>query len=111
MAAKNNPPKTPVDPIVIVVKRRFDAPPERVFDAWLNPESLGRWLFATPGGVMKRIEVDPHVGGQFVVAEQRGEVLAEHFGRYELINRPNRLVFLFSVTAFKAPEEAVSRVS
>jgi uncharacterized protein YndB with AHSA1/START domain len=111
MAAKNNPPKTPVDPIVIVVKRRFDAPPERVFDAWLNEESLGRWLFATPGGVMKRVDIDPRVGGGFVVAEQRGEVLAEHHGRYEVIDRPRRLVFLFSVTGFGDPEEIVSRVS
>ncbi|HEX4413474.1 MAG TPA: SRPBCC domain-containing protein [Lacipirellulaceae bacterium] len=111
MVTKNNVPKTPVDPLVIVVKRQFSAPPKRVFDAWLNAESLGRWLFATPGGVMKRIDVDPRVGGQFVVAEQRGDVLAEHHGRYEVIDRPRQLVFLFSVTAFKDPEEAVSRVS
>src|SRR5690242_10062225 len=111
MAAKNSPPKTPVDPIVIVVKHRFDAPPERVFDAWLDQESLGKWLFATPNGVMKRVEVDPRVGSGFVVAEQRGDVLAEHYGRYEVIDRPRRLVFLFSVTGFSDPEETLSRVS
>ena len=34
-------------PIVIHVTRRFDAAPERVFDAWLDPETARKFLFAT----------------------------------------------------------------
>jgi uncharacterized protein YndB with AHSA1/START domain len=82
--------------LVLTVTRRFAASPERVFDAWLDTSALGRWLFATPGGVMKTVEADPRVGGNFVVAEQRGEVLAEHFGTYLEIDRPRRLVFSFT---------------
>lgn len=84
------------EPIVVTVTRRFDAPPERVFDAWLDPQGVGRWLFATPEGTMERVELDPRVGGRFLIAERRGGELAEHFGEYLEIDRPRRLAFSFA---------------
>ena len=82
-------------PVILRVARRFAHPPERVFDAWLDPAALGRWLFATPNGEMLRVAVDPRVGGEFAVAEKRGDAVAEHFGRYVEIERPKRLAFTF----------------
>jgi len=86
----------PNEPVVVRVTRRFDASPERLFDAWLDPATAGRWLFATPNGQMRRVAIDARVGGGFAIAEQRPDGLAEHFGRYLEIDRPRRLVFLFS---------------
>lgn len=82
-------------PVFLRVTRRFPHPPERVFDAWLDPPSLGRWLFATQSGEMLRVEADPRVGGAFTIVERRGNAIAEHFGRYVEIDRPKRLVFTF----------------
>jgi len=82
-------------PVSVTVERRLAAAPERVFDAWLDPESLGRWLFATPEGAMERVEVDPRIGGRFLVAERRGEELAEHHGEYVALDRPRRIAFDF----------------
>jgi uncharacterized protein YndB with AHSA1/START domain len=79
----------------IEVERRLAAPPEMVFDAWLDPEGVGQWLFATPGGMMEAVEIDPRVGGGFTIAERRGEELARHFGEYIELERPCRLVFDF----------------
>ena len=81
--------------VSLSVERRIAAPPEAVFDAWLDPRGVGQWLFATPGGVMEKIELDPRVGGRFAVFERRGDALAEHYGEYVELERPHRLVFDF----------------
>jgi uncharacterized protein YndB with AHSA1/START domain len=86
----------PTDPIVLRVVRRFEASPERVFDAWLQPATARRFLFATAAGEMQKVEIDARVGGGFVIVERRGEELAEHYGIYLEIDRPRRLVFAFS---------------
>ena len=79
----------------VSVSRSIAAPPEAVFDAWLDPAAARRFLFATPGGVMERAEIDPRVGGGFTVVEQRGADLAEHYGAYVALDRPHRLAFDF----------------
>ena len=84
------------DPIILEVSRHIDSPPERVFDAWLDREQVGRWLFATPEGTMERVEIDPRVGGRFLIVERRGDKSAEHFGEYLEIDRPRKLVFSFA---------------
>ena len=71
------------------VTHRFAAPPERVFDAWLDPKLAGRFLFATPTGQVVKAEVDPKVGGHFNFTDRRpdmGDV--EHVGTYLEIDRP-----------------------
>src|SRR5260370_1425749 len=48
------------------ISRRFDAPPERVFDAWLGKE-WGEWL--PPRGARCKVDrIEPRVGGQYHVA-------------------------------------------
>jgi uncharacterized protein YndB with AHSA1/START domain len=79
----------------VTLERRIAAPPETVFDAWLDPGGVGAWLFATPGGVMERCEIDPRVGGRFRIDERRDGELAEHHGEYVALDRPRRLAFDF----------------
>ncbi|MGN6109595.1 MAG: SRPBCC family protein [Kofleriaceae bacterium] len=49
----------------IVMTRTFEAPRERVFDAWTRPELLKRWLAAGRGWSMVCCEIDLRVGGGY----------------------------------------------
>lgn len=48
----------------LVLERIFDAPPEKVFQAWTDPAILPRWFaprpFTTPV-----VDIDPRPGGKF----------------------------------------------
>ncbi|SER80789.1 Uncharacterized conserved protein YndB, AHSA1/START domain [Nitrosomonas sp. Nm51] len=82
------------------VTRRFDFPAEQVFDAWLDPDKVGKFLFKTPDGVMTQVEINACVGGKFFIAEKREESEVEHVGEYLEIDRPHRLVFTFGVPRY-----------
>ncbi|HYJ52542.1 MAG TPA: SRPBCC domain-containing protein [Allosphingosinicella sp.] len=103
----------------VTVERAIAAPPEAVFDAWLDPDQAGRWLFRTPDGTLECCEIDARVGGGFRIDERRGEEIAEHYGEYVEIDRPSRLAFDFwtsfsdertRVTIDIAPNGAGSRL-
>ena len=85
----------------VVVTHRYDAAPEKVFDAFLDVSIARRFLFATATGEMIEAEVDPRVGGRYTFTERRpemGDVM--HTGEYIEIDRPRRLVFTFGVPKF-----------
>lgn len=76
----------------VTVSREIAASAEALFDAWLEPRSLGIWL--RPSVISQtRAEVDPRVGGEFRIIMVRDGAEVLHSGRYLEIDRPRRLVF------------------
>ena len=92
---------------VVRVTRHFEASPERVFDAWLDPATVGKWLFAMPPGQVTRVQIDARVGGGFLLVRRDDEDI-EHVGEYLEIDRPRRLVFTFKVPKYSAKTTQVS---
>jgi len=75
------------------VTRRFRASPERVFDAWLDPKTASKWLFAKAADQIVCAEIDGRVGGWFYIVNRCDGEDVEHVGEYFEVNRPHRLGF------------------
>ena len=82
---------TPSD-LEIVMVRLFDAPRQRVFDAWTKPELLRQW-FGRRGDILSVCEVHLRVGGgyRFVWQLREGGEMGMG-GEYREIDAPGRLV-------------------
>jgi len=85
------------------VTRRFEASPEALFDAWINPEVAGRWLFTGPTSESHETQLDARVGGKWSIVDRRDGVDYAAVGEYVEIDRPRRLVFTFGMPQF-SPE-------
>lgn len=76
----------------------FEAPPQRVFDAWTNGDALAQWMRPYDMAVVSA-EADLRIGGYFRMAllgregarGQAGEVVI--FGEYLEVEPPRRLRF------------------
>ena len=85
--------------ISVRVTRRFDFPAERVFDAWLDGDMIGRWMFgpALRDEEILRIALDARIGGSFSFLVRRHGQEIDHIGNYLEIDRPRRIVFTWGI--------------
>ncbi|HEX6754371.1 MAG TPA: SRPBCC family protein [Mycobacteriales bacterium] len=85
-------PKLPTIRIV----REFDAPPAKVYQAWVDPDLVVRWL--GPRDTPMRIDQwDARTGGSYrYAAERDGEVIASFYGSFHELRRDERLVQTFT---------------
>ena len=60
----------------LAIKRRLNAPPARVYEAWTDPAKMMRW-FGPEQAETLRAETDPRVGGRFRVLMRTADG-AEH---------------------------------
>jgi uncharacterized protein YndB with AHSA1/START domain len=120
MSAKSNEPNKdneemsgregPAQYVKVTVTRQIDASPERVFDAWLDPEMIGKWMF---GAVIReeevlRIVTEARVGGSFSFLVRRQGQEIDHIGKYREIDRPRRLVFTWGIAGESEDESFVT---
>jgi uncharacterized protein YndB with AHSA1/START domain len=80
----------------LTLKRRYAAPPAKVFSAWTDPQKLGRWF--CPGACAPVLaESDARVGGRYriVVRDPGGE---EHdvSGTFREVVPDRKLVFTWA---------------
>lgn len=80
---------------VLRIERTFDAPVERVFEAWTSEEVLRRSLQGMPGWETPTAEVDLRVRGRIRIVMRDPSDGAEvgATGEYTVVEPPHRLVF------------------
>jgi uncharacterized protein YndB with AHSA1/START domain len=79
---------------MIEVRRRFASTPERVFDAWTQPEVLTEWWSAGASHRPGVAEVDLRVGGRYRLSMIDADgVETVVGGEYVEVRRPDRLAF------------------
>jgi uncharacterized protein YndB with AHSA1/START domain len=85
-------------PVLVHVTHRFEAPAERVFEAWLDPREIGGWMFGVvlPDEIL-HVHVDARVGGSFSFLVRREGREIDHVGEYLEVDRPRRLAFTWGV--------------
>lgn len=79
--------------LTVVVSRKFSVPAARVFEAWLDPDMLAKFMIPGPDMSVPKATADPRVGGEFEIIMQAGDQQIPHRGIYKEINRHSRLVF------------------
>lgn len=92
----------------LTIKRRINASPQKVFQAWTDPAQVSRW-FGPHEAPCARAEADLKVGGRYVIVMNGadGEV-HEVSGTYREIVPDQRIVFTW---AWKSTPERVSLVT
>ena len=82
------------------LERVFQAPPEKVFDAWTDPAAIRQWF---PNGASVHWDGDPKVdarrGGRFdwkVIGDDNPRDIFHFRGAYREIRRPAKLVFTWN---------------
>ena len=97
--------EAPADVPVIRLVREFDAPRERVFRAWVDPELFVRWV--GPRSIDTTVDVwDARSGGEWRYTASRGTDFRMGFwGCFHQVREPDRLVQTFT---FEGDPDGVS---
>jgi uncharacterized protein YndB with AHSA1/START domain len=88
----------------LTLKRRLNAPPEKVYAAWTDPAQLATW-FGPKDIEALRVELDPRIGGHFKIVmrstdacEGSAEAGEDHYvsGVYREVVPNEKLVFTWA---------------
>jgi uncharacterized protein YndB with AHSA1/START domain len=94
--------------MAITIRRVFNAPRQRVFDAMTKPEHIERW-FRPPGMSVWCWASELQVGGSFRIVLQRPDGRQVRFiGVYREIMPPRRRVYTWVTEAYPTREAVVT---
>lgn len=87
---------TVLDTSTLRIVRVFDAPRERVFNAWVKQEQFVQWM-CPPGVLIDECVIDVRPGGEWRIGGRHsGDRRFASSGVYLEVKRPERLVFTWA---------------
>ena len=84
-----------IDASTLRLVRIFDAPRERVFDAWADETQFIQWM-CPPGVMLEEARLDVRRGGAWHVRGHHADRTFATSGRYLEVKPPERLVFTWA---------------
>jgi len=80
----------------LTLKRRLNAPPEKVYAAWTDPEKVLKW-FGPDSGPVEHAEFDVRAGGRYAVTFHTEDGEQHHVsGVYQEVVPDQKLVFTWA---------------
>jgi uncharacterized protein YndB with AHSA1/START domain len=80
----------------LTITKTIPAAPQVVFDAWLSPEALAKFMTPMEGMSVPKAESDAREGGDFLVVMKAGDQEMPHNGTYKTINKYKELAFTWN---------------
>lgn len=93
------------DAPVVRVRHVMPAPPEVVFDEWLDAESLLEWMCPRPVRCVAA-SVEARVGGELRLDMDNSGTAVQMTGHFLEIQRPRRLRFTWTLSSWQDPTVA-----
>jgi uncharacterized protein YndB with AHSA1/START domain len=92
---------------VLILRRIYDAPVDRVWQAWTDPKALAKWYLAGDDHIIHYAEADVRVGGEYRVAfGPPGKPPYVEIGHYDAVVPLKRLAFRATVAVDDADRAA-----
>jgi len=89
----------------LTLNRHIAAPPAKVYDAWLDPATLMRFMANCQGMKLAHAETDPRVGGAFRIDIDTGTSVVPHTGTY-LILQPHTEIAFTWISPYSSAENS-----
>ena len=79
--------------LTLTLSRTINAPVEKVFNAWLNPEILAKFMLPGSGMCEPKVSNDAVEGGRFSIIMIAADKELPHTGVYQKISPHSQIVF------------------
>lgn len=91
------------DPPFLRIQRRFDVPPETVFDTLTDPELMPIWW-----GDDAQFDIDLRVGGKWTIVRREGDEEYLATGSFLEVERPSQLKYTFGMPQFSLNSDTIA---
>ena len=91
----------------LTISKMIPASVETVFEAWLDPMALAKFVKPMDGMADCDVEIDATEGGSFLIVMKAGDKEMPHRGEYRTIQRFEKLVFTW-ISDHTGPDSVVT---
>ena len=83
--------------LTLTVRKLIPVPAERVYNAWLDPAMMRKFLFGGPDMHVSAVETDPKVGGRYRVVMTNASGDVPHSGTYLTLTPHSHITFTWEL--------------